>query len=375
MRITLVVLFLAAVLSSCGGGGESGEAVRTPDERFADLPGWSFEPRYEVIDGLRIHYIDEGPSDGRPVLLLHGEPSWAYLYRKMVPVLAEGGLRVVAPDLVGFGRSDKYVRVEDYSYAMQVEVMAELVRRLDLRDAVFFGQDWGGLVGLRVVAEDPGRFAAVVIGNTALPLPGERASVPFAFRAWQLFSRYSPVFPISGLIDTATTTELSPEVKTAYDAPFPSTRYMAGARAMPSLVPTTSDDPAVPANRAAWKVFDAWEKPFVLAFSDGDPITRGADAPFRERVPGAQGQPHTTIEGAGHFLQEDGSEELAALIALVAEGLEQGAPAGAALDSRPRIEREFHVPALDGEFTFISVEFGRYSPRERHFALFERSLP
>ncbi|MBW2242854.1 MAG: alpha/beta fold hydrolase [Deltaproteobacteria bacterium] len=332
--MTLLSLLLVAALSACGGGGERGEIVRTPDDRFQDLPGWSFEPHYEVIDGLRIHYIDEGPASGRPVLLLHGEPSWAYLYRKMVPVLADAGLRVIAPDLVGFGRSDKYVRVEDYSYAMQVEVMAELVRRLDLQDAVFFGQDWGGLVGLRVVAEDPDRFAAVVIGNTALPLPGEGASPPFAFRAWQLFSRYSPVFPISGLIDTATTTELSREVKAAYDAPFPSSRYMAGARAMPSLVPTTSDDPAVSANRAAWEVFDTWEKPFVLAFSDGDPITRGADAPFRERVPGAQGQPHTTIEAAGHFLQEDGGEELAALIALVAEGLATGPPVGPAIGTR-----------------------------------------
>lgn len=317
----VVGLGLLAGFLACSGG-KPGEVIRTPDERFADLPGWSFDPHYQEIDGLRIHYVDEGPRDARPVLLLHGEPSWAYLYRKMIPVLTEAGLRVIAPDLVGFGRSDKYLRIDDYSYAMQVEVMAELVRRLDLRRVIFFGQDWGGLTGLRVVAEDPDRFAAVVISNTALPLPAEGASTPLPFRLWQLFSRYSPIFPIGGLLQTATTTELSSEIRAAYDAPFPDERYMAGARAMPSLVPTAPDDPAVPANRAAWQVFEAWEKPFVMAFSDGDPITRGADAPFRARVPGAQGQPHVTIEGAGHFLQEDRPQQLAQVIVEVAERLD-----------------------------------------------------
>lgn len=321
MRNPLVGFLVVVALLACGGGGEPGETVRTPDERFVGLPGWSFEPRYEEIDGLRIHYVDEGPARGRPVLLLHGEPSWAYLYRKMIPVLSQAGLRVIVPDLVGFGRSDKFVRQEDYSYAMQVGMMAELVRRLDLQGAIFFGQDWGGLVGLRVVAEDPDRFAAVVIGNTALPLPGEGASPPPLFRAWQLFARYSPFFPIGRVVNAGTTSELAPEIVAAYDAPFPTSRYIAGARAMPSLVPTTPDDPSVPANRAAWQVFEAWQKPFVLAFSDGDPITRGADASFLERVPGTEGQPHTTIEGAGHFLQEDRSEEVAAVIVGVAERL------------------------------------------------------
>jgi hypothetical protein len=336
MRTALGILFpvLVAASLACGSGGEPGEIVRTPDERFADLAGWSFEPRYEEIDGLRIHYVDEGLADARPVLLLHGEPSWAYLYRKMIPVLTEAGFRAIVPDLVGFGRSDKYVRREDYSCAMQVGVMAELVRRLDLQGTIFFGQDWGGLVGLRVVAEDPGRFAAVVIGNAGLPVPAEGAAVPRPFRIWQLFSRYSPVFPIGRILDQGTTTELAPEIVAAYDAPFPSSRYTAGARAMPSLVPTSPEDPAVPANRAAWAVFEAWGKPFVLAFSDGDPITRGGDLPFRERVPGAQGQPHTTIEGAGHFLQEDRGEEVAALIVAVARGLGAPPSAGAARGAR-----------------------------------------
>ena len=313
-------LLLAGILAC--SSGEPGETIRTPDERFADLPGWSYEPRYEEISGLRIHYVDEGPRDARPVLLLHGEPSWSYLYRKMIPVLTGAGLRVIAPDLVGFGRSDKYVRKEDYSYAMQVEVQAELVRRLDLQQAVFFGQDWGGLIGLRVVAEDPDRFAAVVIGNTALPTPTEQGGSPFPFLAWRFFSRYSPVFPIGRLIEVATISNLGAAGRAAYEAPFPDSRYTAGARVMPSLVPISSDDPAVPANRAAWRVFEAWEKPFVLAFSDGDPITRGADAPFRERVPGARGQPHVTIEAAGHFLQEDQGPELARVIVGVAERLE-----------------------------------------------------
>lgn len=307
------VALLLFVLAACSGG-EPGEVVRTPDARFTGLPDFPFEPHYVEIRGLRIHYLDEGPADARPVLLLHGEPSWSFLYRKMIPVLTSSGYRAIAPDLVGFGRSGKYLRLDDYSYQMQVDVMAELVRRIDLRDAVFFGQDWGGLVGLRVVAEDPDRFAAVVVGNTALPAPSGDASAPLLFRAWQLFARWTPYFPTSGIVGTGTTTELSDAVRVAYDAPFPSRRHQAGARVMPSRVPTSPDDPAVPANRAAWQVFERWEKPFLTAFSDRDPITRGLEASFQERIPGARGQPHVTIEGAGHFLQEDCGEELAEVI-------------------------------------------------------------
>ncbi len=358
MRSTTATLLVGLLLAACGGGGEPGEILRTPDERFADLPDWPFEPHYEEIDGLRIHYVDEGPRDGRPVLLLHGEPSWAYLYRTMIPPLTAAGLRVVAPDLVGFGRSDKYARKDDYSYAMQVGVQAELVRRLDLQDAVFFGQDWGGLIGLRVVAEDPDRFAAVVIGNTGLPAAeGAPAGNPLPFLTWLVFSRYTPVFPIGRLIEASTTTELGPDVRAAYEAPFPDTRYEAGARIMPSLVPISADDPAIPANCAAWKVFEAWQKPFVLAFSDGDPITRGGDQVFRERVPGARGQPHRTIENAGHFLQEDAGPELAEIIVGVAGRLEAGRVfhGGRILTMDPAQPSAEAVVVTDGRITHVGT--------------------
>ena len=265
------------------------EILRTPDERFANLPDWPYEPRYVDVQGLRIHYVDEGPRDGRIVWLLHGEPSWAFLYRKMIPVLTAAGLRPIAPDLVGFGRSDKYADLDAYSYQLQVDVMADFARQLAIEDAVFFGQDWGGLVGLRVVAEHPERFAAVVVGNTALPEPREGASPPMIFRAWQTFARWSPVFPTSRILQRATTTELPAEVLAAYDAPFPTRAHQAGARIMPSHVPITADDPALPATHAAWQVFHKWEKPFLTAFSDKDPITRGLEKRFQEEIPGAQG--------------------------------------------------------------------------------------
>lgn len=299
-------------------GTGTGAILRTPDERFRDLPDFPWEPRYVEIRGLRIHRVDEGSPEARPVLLLHGEPTWSYLYRKMIPPLRDAGLRAVAPDLVGFGRSDKYARREDYSYALQVEVMAELVERLDLRGAIFFGQDWGGLVGLRVVAAMPERFDAVVVANTGLPVPSGGGFAPLPFLLWRTFARWSPVLPVGRILDAGTRTKLSPAVRAAYEAPFPTRRHQAGARAMPGLVPTRADDPAVPANRRAWEVLERWEKPFVTAFSDGDPITRGLEARFREAVPGARGQPHTTIRGAGHFLQEDRGEQVAAVVAEVA---------------------------------------------------------
>ncbi len=360
-----IAALLLAGLVACGGGGEPGEIVRTPDEQFADLPGFPFEPHYLEIRGLRIHYLDEGPADegpadegpadARPVLLLHGEPSWSFLYRTMIPVLTAAGYRVVAPDMVGFGRSDKYVRLDDYSFQLHVDLMAELVRRLDLRDAVFFGQDWGGLVGLRVVADDPDRFAAVVVGNTGLPAPEPGDSAPLPFRFWQLFARWSPVFPAGRIVQAATTSDLPPAVRAAYDAPFPTRRHQAGARIFPSLVPLTADDPAVPAMRAAWEVLERWEKPFVTAFSDGDPITRGLDASFRERVPGARGQPHVTIEGAGHFLQEDRGPELAEVIVGVARRLDlEGAVA-----DRIYLGEIITVDAADRVAEAVAVKDGR----------------
>ena len=294
------------------------EALRTPEERFADLPDYPCEPNYaEVRDGeggiLRVHYLDEGPADEAPVLLVHGEPSWSYLYRHMVPILVNAGHRVVVPDLVGFGRSDKPTRQTDYSYARHVAWLSELVfDHLDLRDATFFGQDWGGLLGLRLVAAEPDRFARVVIGNSGLPTGHGPASE--AFLRWQRFSQTTPVFPVGDLVGRACTTELSAAVVAAYDAPFPDDTFKAGARIFPSFVPTNPDDPETAPNQAAWRVLEAFQKPFLCAFSDSDPVTAGGDAPFLAKVPGARGRQHPTIVGAGHFLQEDAGPELAAVI-------------------------------------------------------------
>ena len=294
------------------------KALRTPDERFADLPGYPFAPNYaEVADSeggsLRVHYLDEGPRDAAPVLLLHGEPSWSYLYRTMIPPLVAAGHRCIAPDLIGFGRSDKPTERADYTYARHVEWMRELLfDHLDLRDVTLFAQDWGGLIGLRLVGEHPDRFARVVIGNTGLP-DGDRAPSD-AFMAWQRFSQESPDFPIGRIVDGGCTTQLPPEVIAAYDAPFPDDAYKAGARQFPTLVPTSPDDPAVPANRAAWETLRAFDKPFVCCFGDRDPVTKGGERAFLGVVPGTAGQPHTTMEGGGHFFQEDCGPQLARLV-------------------------------------------------------------
>jgi haloalkane dehalogenase len=292
--------------------------LRTPDERFTDLPDYPFAPHYaEVPDGdggtLRVHYLDEGPADAAPILLLHGEPSWSYLYRHMVPPLADAGHRVVVPDQVGFGRSDKPSEMDDYTYARHVAWMSALVfDHLDLRDITFFGQDWGGLIGLRLVAARPERFARVAIGNTGLPT-GDRAPSE-AFLRWQQYSQTASTFDIGPLIDAACVRQLSPAEIAAYDAPFPDDAFKAGARIWPSLVVTSPDDPEAAPNRAAWEVLQRFDKPFLCCFSDQDPITRGGDKPFRKLVPGAQGQAHRTIEGGGHFLQEDKGPELARLL-------------------------------------------------------------
>ncbi len=294
------------------------KTIRTPDERFAALPRYDFAPHYAEIDDqdggtLRVHYIDEGPADAAPVLLMHGEPSWSYLYRHMVEPLVAAGHRVVAPDLVGFGRSDKPTEQADHTYARHVAWMRELLfDQLDLQDITFFGQDWGGLVGLRLVAAEPDRYARVCIANTGLPTG--HGSPSEAFLAWQKFSQETEDFPVGALINGGTTSDLSPEVIAAYDAPFPDDRYKAGARIFPALVPTAMDDPGAADNREAWQVLERFDRPFLLAFSDKDAITRGSDKPFLERVPGAKDQPHTTIEGGGHFLQEDRGPELAKVL-------------------------------------------------------------
>ena len=298
------------------------DLLRTPDDCFADLPDFPFEPHYADISvkeggSLRVHYLDEGPAGGAPILLMHGEPSWSYLYRKMIPALIEAGHRVIAPDLVGFGRSDKPTERTDYTYARHVAWMNELVvDRLDLTDVTFFGQDWGGLIGLRVVAENQERFARVVVGNTGLPT-GE-APMSDAFLDWQRFSQETPVFDIGLLLQFGTVGELSDAEIAAYNAPFPDDSYKAGARSFPMLVPTSPDDPAADANRAAWEVFERWDKPFVCCFSDSDPITAGGDGIFHRRVPGTRDQPHVTIEQAGHFLQEDAAPQLVRLLLDVA---------------------------------------------------------
>ena len=288
-------------------------ALRTPDERFVDLPGYPFPPNYvDVGDGLRMHYVDEGPRNADPVLLLHGEPSWSYLYRRMIPVIAAAGLRAIAPDLIGFGRSDKPTEREDYTYQSHVDWMHAFIRSLDLKRATFFGQDWGGLIGLRIVAEAPDRFDRVVASNTFLPT-GDR-ELGEAFHAWRKFSQETPEFKVGRIVAGGCATEVPPEVVAAYDAPFPDDTYKAGPRQFPMLVPASPDDPATPANRKAWDVLDGWTKPFLCAFSDSDPITKGADRVFRKRVPGTNGQPHTTIIGGGHFVQEDKGEELAEIV-------------------------------------------------------------
>jgi haloalkane dehalogenase len=292
------------------------DALRTPDSQFDGLPAFPFSPKYVTIaDGaLRVAYLDEGPADGAVVLLMHGEPSWSFLYRKVIPVLVAAGHRCIAPDLVGFGRSDKPTAIGDYSYQAHVDWMSSVVfDALDLRDITFFGQDWGGLIGLRLVAAQPDRFARVVVGNTGLPI-GDRPPTE-AFLAWQAFARDAGQFPVGGIIAGGCTTKLPPEVVAAYDAPFPDDTYKAGARSFPALVPTSTDDPASAANAAAWEVLRRFEKPFLCAFSDGDPITKGGHRVFERDVPGAAGQSHVTIEGGGHFLQEDKGEELGRVIA------------------------------------------------------------
>ncbi len=293
------------------------DLLRTPDDRFDDLLDWDFEPRYATTDGIRVAYVDEGPADAKPVLLLHGEPSWSYLYRHMIPPLVSGGHRVIAPDLVGFGRSDKPTDRTAHSYANHVEWMrALLLDHLDLADITMFCQDWGGLIGLRLLAEHPEQFAAAVVANTGMPTGDQ--TMPDAFQQWQRFSQTVEVFPIGTMVQGATLRELDPDEMAAYDAPFPDESYKEGPRIMPSLVPTQPDDPASPANRAAWESLQRFDKPLVTAFSDSDPITGGGHRVFHKLVPGADGQDHVTVHG-GHFLQEDAPQELIAVIRRLAD--------------------------------------------------------
>lgn len=289
--------------------------LTTPDDRFAGLADWPFAPRYaHVIDPggemLRIHYVDEGPPEGPVVLLMHGEPSWAYLYRKVIRRLADQGYRVVAPDLIGFGRSDKPADRNDYTYERHVTWTSQWLAQMDLTDITLFCQDWGGLIGLRLVAAFPEQFAGVVAGNTGLPTGNGLSE---GFEAWLNFSQSVPTLPIGFILNGGCMRDLTPQEMAAYEAPFPDETFKEGARQFPKLVPITPQHPSVAENQAAWQVLETFDKPFITAFSDGDAVTRGGEATFQARVPGAKGQPHVTLHG-GHFLQEDSPAEIAAVL-------------------------------------------------------------
>ena len=291
------------------------EILRTPESRFEGLADWPFAPRYFEADGpdsarLRIAYVDEGPRDGAPVLLMHGEPSWSYLYRRIIPGLVQRGRRAIAPDLIGFGRSDKPAAQDDYTYERHVDWMSQWLTGLDLTGLTLFCQDWGGLIGLRLVAAFPERFEGVIVANTGLP---EGAGMSDGFQAWLNFSQTAPELPIGFILNGGSARDLTPEEIAAYEAPFPDESYKAGARRFPALVPVTPQHASVAENQAAWRVQERFDKPFLTAFSDADPVTKGGEAAFQARVPGAKGQPHVTLKG-GHFLQEDCPDDIVALI-------------------------------------------------------------
>lgn len=287
------------------------EILKTPSSYFDNLPGYSFQPHYKNVGEdheLNMHYVDYGPSDGPVILMLHGEPSWSYLYRNMINVAAASGFRVIAPDLIGFGKSDKYVSQEAYTYANHLVWLERLIEQLSLNNIHLICQDWGGLLGLRLVAAKPENFAAVVAANTMLPT-GEYET-PQAFYAWQEYSQTTENFDISSIIQRATHKEIIEEVIAAYNAPFPSEEYKAGARKFPMLVPTKSDDPEALNNKEAWRSLANYTKPFITAFSDQDPVTKGGEKVFQKLIPGCVGQPHVIIKNGGHFLQEDCPHEL-----------------------------------------------------------------
>jgi haloalkane dehalogenase len=295
------------------------QTLRTPAERFADLPEFPYAAQYCDLDDdeggrLRMAWVQDGPQSADPILMLHGEPSWSFLYRRMVPILAAAGHRVVCPDLVGFGRSDKPTRREDHSYARHVEwVRALAFDVLDLNNVTVVGQDWGGLIGLRLAAEHPDRFARIVVANTGLPT----GDIPMPDIWWKFREviQGQPTIEVGRFVQAGCRRPMSDDVRAGYDTPFPDEAYCAGPRAMPGLVPTTPDDPAAPANRAAWAALCRSTTPMLVAFSDGDPITGAMGPIFQSQMSGAQGYEHPIIRGAGHFLQEDAGEELAGHIA------------------------------------------------------------
>ena len=294
------------------------QTVRTPDDRFDGLPDFDYAPHYaDVPDGdggsLRMAWVQDGPADGEPVLLLHGEPSWSFLYRHMIAPLAAAGYRVIAPDLVGFGRSDKPADIAEHTFARHVEWTRALVfDALDLHGVTLVCQDWGGLIGLRLAAEHPARFARLVAANTGLPTGDQ--PMPEIWHQFRSVVQTAPRIDVGRLVQAGCRRRMPDEVRAGYDAPFPDESFKAGPRAMPGLVPTTPDDPATEANRAAWAALTHSPMPALVAFSDGDPITAGMGPILQAALPGAQGRAHPTIANAGHFLQEDAGAELAAYV-------------------------------------------------------------
>ena len=300
------------------------KVFRTPDEAFDGLPDYNFAPNYCQVNGdelgpLRLHYVDEGNKDDLAVIMLHGEPSWSYLYRKMITQVSSAGYRVIAPDLIGFGRSDKPADMSDYSYSNHVTWMSEWLASLNLKQTVLFCQDWGGLIGLRLVAKTPNLFAGVVAANTFLPTG--KGQMPEAFTKWQEFSKSVPEFPVGGIIRGATVKDLGEGVEAAYDAPYLEESYKAGARIFPSLVPTTPEMDGAKENVKAWETLSQWQKPFLTCFSDQDPVTAGMDKIFQKLIPGCAGQQHQFLKGGGHFLQEDLPDELSQIIVNFCKGL------------------------------------------------------
>ena len=287
------------------------EALRTPDARFENLADFPFSENYATVKGdLRMHYLDENATSENVIVLLHGEPSWSFLYRKMIPVYVAAGYRVIAPDLIGFGKSDKPVHTADYTFRRHLDWVDELLfTHLDLKDINLFIQDWGGLIGLRLVAAYPEKFKTVVAGNTFLPTGQHTPNQ--AFLDWQNFSKTANPFPIGKVFQKSSVATLSEEVLAGYDAPFPDESYKAGAKIFPSLVPSSTDDPESLPNQKAWEQLNQFKKPFLTLFSDQDPIMKGLDKLLQQLIPGAKGQPHDTIMDAGHFLQEEKGEEIA----------------------------------------------------------------
>ena len=285
------------------------EYVRTPGARFAQLTDFPYEPRYVEIDGLRMAWVDEGPRDAAPLLLLHGEPTWSYLYRRLVPILLAAGHRIVAPDLIGFGRSDKPIDPEHYTYERHVGWMTAFIEAIDLREATLFGQDWGGLIGLRVVAENPDRFSAMVLPNTVLPDGGEMSA---GFLQWQERSQGQNLEQWQATFGRMIQTrELSEGEVASYGVPFDTDESRAGARQFPLLVPTGPNDPAVPANRAAWAVLEQWTRPVLTLWCPDDRVLGEYQSVFVDRIPGAAGQPHQTFSPGGHFIQDEHGEAVA----------------------------------------------------------------